>query len=71
MKIFVILDFESKMQVIAGINCFSTKKSMNISAWLTDWFERHINPSRVISYLEVRELRLLYIQIYIFCALVF
>ena len=32
--------------------------------WLADWFYRHINQSRVILYLEVRESRLIYVHIY-------
>ena len=35
--------------------------------WLIDWFQQHIDQSRVISCLEVRESHTLYLHIYIFC----
>ena len=35
--------------------------------WLIDWLKRHVNPSGVILCLDVRELRTLYIYIFIFC----
>ena len=34
---------------------------------LMDGFKKHVNPSRVILYLEVRESHSLYSHIYIFC----
>ena len=36
------------------------------SSWLIDWFLRHVNPSRIILCLELKELCSLHVHIYIF-----
>ena len=47
----------------------NTKLTVMIDT-LFDWLQWHINSSRVILCLDVRELRSLYIHVYIFCAVI-
>ena len=46
------------------------RDKLNLLGGLIDWFKEYGNPSRPILYLDVRELHLLHVHIYLFCIIV-